>query len=241
MSPDAAAPGWTMLTPRFTRAIDYARIIHAPDVRKQTNIPYVTHLLGVCTIVLEHGGDEDQAIGALLHDAAEDHGGAARLRHINAEFGPEVAHIVAVCSDSLADTAHQEKESWWVRKVRYLRDLDAHDPADPALLVSAADKLYNARAIVADYRELADELWSRFNPDAGRRGALWYYSRLGSVLGGKLRAAGSPALAGEFDRTVAELHTLCGLAVGENVIRSDAAAALQVELDVRAQLPDGPR
>jgi (p)ppGpp synthase/HD superfamily hydrolase len=195
----------TFLTGRFARAVDMARTLHATDVRKASGIPYVAHLLAVAAIVLEHGGSEDQAIAALLHDAAEDHGGAPRIEAIRAEFGDAVAAIVEACSDSLVEDA-SSKRPWWDRKIDYLDHL-ATTP-DQAALVSAADKLHNARSILADYRALGDELWSRFNPDAGREGSLWYYDRLAQVLGSRLTSAAGVALAKELRRTVDEIQTV---------------------------------
>ena len=149
----AYSPGATVLTDRFTRAVDYAREVHAGDTRKGTTIPYLSHLLAVAALVLEHGGSEDQTIAALLHDAAEDHGGHAQLARIRTAFGDHVAALVEACSDSLVDEA-AAKEDWWSRKVGYLRRLRGEDPE--AAVVSGADKLHNARAVLGDYRELGE-------------------------------------------------------------------------------------
>jgi (p)ppGpp synthase/HD superfamily hydrolase len=210
----------TFLTERFVRAIDTARALHATDVRKGTRVPYVAHLLAVSAIVLEHGGGEDQAIAALLHDAAEDHGGRARIDAIRAEFGDAVAVIVEACSDSLVANP-SSKRPWWDRKIEYLDHL-ASAPEEAAL-VSAADKLHNARAILADYRALGDELWARFNPEAGREGSLWYYERLSQVLSSRLTTPAGVALAKELRRTVDEIQSLAAQN-GHDVVNDLAAS-----------------
>jgi (p)ppGpp synthase/HD superfamily hydrolase len=167
--------GETMeLTIRFDEALAYAARLHRKQKRKGTEIPYVAHLLAVCSLTLEHGGDETQAIAALLHDAAEDQGGDATLQEIERCFGGDVARIVADCSDSFG----QPKPSWRQRKEAYLALL----PSKPAasLLVSLADKTHNATAIWRDYRVRGDALWSRFG--GGREGTFWYYRSLADVF-----------------------------------------------------------
>lgn len=187
------------LTQRYGRAVELARQVHADDVRKGTTIPYLSHVLAVSSLVLEHHGTEDQAIAALLHDTAEDHGGVERINQIRAEFGEIVADIVEACSDSLVEDPN-DKAPWWNRKIGYLTRLGT-EPPDVAL-VSAADKLHNARAILADYRAIGDELWKRFNADAGRPGSLWYYTRLSEVLTERLSDSAAEPLAAEVVRTV---------------------------------------
>ena len=146
-------PTELILAERFTRAVEYARDIHR-ECRKATQVPYLAHLLGVAAIVMSENGNlsfpvtEDIVIAALLHDVVEDHGGSARLREVERAFGPEVAAIVQGCSDTLVEDARQ-KEDWAQRKAAYLERLPRESPA--TLLVSAADKLDNARAILADY------------------------------------------------------------------------------------------
>lgn len=188
------------LSERFSEAMAFARGVHCTDVRKGTMIPYFAHLMSVSALVLEHGGSEDQAIAGLLHDAAEDHGGQSMIDTIRARFGDQVADIVAACTDSLAEDPNR-KPAWWPRKVAYLDHLQtAHTNA---LLVSAADKLHNSRCILADYRLCGDELWARFNKDAGPIGSLWYYGRLTEIFSARL---GGPSPAGqlveELQRTV---------------------------------------
>ena len=184
------------------RAYLYAAEAHRHDTRKGSGVPYLSHLLGVASLVLEHGGDEEQAAAALLHDVVEDHGGVARLDDVRREFGEGVAAIVADCSDSLVDTtAGEEKEAWRPRKESYL----AHLATVPtrSLLVTAADKLHNARSLVIDHRAVGPALWSRFNaPDPESQ--LWYHRRVADVIAERL---GGP-LADELVRTVGELERL---------------------------------
>jgi hypothetical protein len=182
------------LTSRFTKAFDYARTHHAADVRKGTTIPYVAHLLAVSALVLENGGDETAAVAALLHDVVEDRGGERALDDIRRRFGADVAAIVKGCSDTTATV----KEDWELRKNRYLEHLEAA-PAD-VLLVSAADKLHNARSILADLGDLGEQLWTRFT----RGVADWYYGALCDVF--LRRFPGR--LADELDRTVRAINGL---------------------------------
>jgi (p)ppGpp synthase/HD superfamily hydrolase len=184
------------LTARFDDALGYAARLHARQVRKGTDIPYISHLLGVCSIVLEYGGDEDQAIAALLHDGPEDQGGQAALDDIRTRFGAAVADIVAGCTDTLV----MPKPPWQARKEAYIAHL-ADMPA-PVRLVSAADKLYNAQAILRDYYRLGDGLWDRFT--GGKAGTLWYYRELANVF----HALGPHSLAEELERVVTELEQL---------------------------------
>jgi hypothetical protein len=160
---------YTKLTDRFERAMAEAFRLHRAQERKGSRVPYMGHLLGTAGLVLHFGGTEDQAIGALLHDAAEDCGGRPVLDAIRERFGPEVAEIVEGCTD----TFETPKPDWRPRKEAYVRGL-ATKPA-ATLLVSAADKLDNARAIVADLRVHGEKVWDRFS--AGRD-VLWYYETL---------------------------------------------------------------
>jgi (p)ppGpp synthase/HD superfamily hydrolase len=155
---------------RFERAFLFAKEKHAGQTRKASGIPYLAHLMGVASLALEYGGDEDIAIAALLHDVVEDCGGAAMLQQVKRRFGSRVAKIVAGCTDS--DTL--PKPPWRERKDRYLRHLKSAD--DDTRLVSAADKLNNVRSILSDYREVGEFVWERFN--GGREGTLWYYRAL---------------------------------------------------------------
>lgn len=183
------------LSSRFEEALGYAARAHWDHVRKTTTIPYVSHLLSVAALVLEHGGGEDEAVAALLHDAVEDAGGPARREDIRLRFGDEVVRIVDACSDSEGDP----KPPWCIRKVRYLEHLAV--TADPKVrLVTACDKLHNGRAVLADYGKVGKALWERFN--GGREGTLWYYRSLADEL-----ARGGPVgIASELGRAVDELE-----------------------------------
>ena len=130
--------------------------LHASQKRKGTSIPYVPHLLAVSSLVLEHCGNENQAIATLLHDALEDQGGLSTLDKIRDDFGDVVADIIDHCTDAYEDP----KPEWRIRKEEFVASI-AEKPLDAAL-VSCADKLHNARAILNDLRSLGDELWGRF-------------------------------------------------------------------------------
>jgi len=158
------------LGPRFTRALVFAYRKHSGQARKASTIPYIAHLMGVASLVLEAGGDEDLAIAALLHDVVEDCGGHPMLRQVRRLFGKRVAEIVDGCTDAY----DIPKPPWRERKESYIRRLKK-ESADTRL-VSAADKLNNVRSILADYRALGESVWSRFN--GGRDGTLWYYRTL---------------------------------------------------------------
>lgn len=193
MKPRGAAP---KLGRRFEQALLFAIRKHAGQTRKGTPIPYIAHLLGVAGLVLEAGGDEDLAIAALLHDVVEDCGGAPMLREVRRHFGKRVAHVVAGCTDS--DT--YPKPPWRGRKERYLKHLQTAD-AD-VRLVSAADKVHNARAILTDYREIGEPIWERFQ--GKREGTLWYYRELVK----EFRRRKPTRLGRELGRVVGELKTV---------------------------------
>jgi (p)ppGpp synthase/HD superfamily hydrolase len=158
------------LGPRFLRAFNFAAEKHAGQTRKASSTPYIAHLMGVASLVLEFGGDEDMAIAALLHDVVEDCGGVPVLKELRRGFGSRVAKIVDGCTDS--DT--YPKPPWRERKEAYIRHLKSADAE--TRLVSAADKLNNVRSILSDYREVGESIWARFN--GGRDGTLWYYRAL---------------------------------------------------------------
>lgn len=163
---------------RFDDALTLAHDLHRDQVRKGSGVPYITHLLGVASLVGENGGTEDQVIAALLHDAIED---CIDVRpdirtEIGDKFGDEVLAIVEACTDS--DTI--PKPPWRARKVEYLERLARKPAGSPALIVSKADKLHNLRSIVRDYRVVGDELWSRFK--GGRDGTIWYYRELSAIF-----------------------------------------------------------
>jgi (p)ppGpp synthase/HD superfamily hydrolase len=179
---------------RFDAALQLASELHRTQLRKGSAVPYLGHLLGVAAIVIDAGGSEDEAIAALLHDAVEDQGGEPTLAMIQERFGDHVAKIVAACSD----TDVTPKPPWRARKEAYLGHLESAT-AD-VLLVSASDKLYNARAILADLRQVGDELWERFNE--GRDSQLWYYRSLADIFERRL---GGP-VARELAETVAMIQ-----------------------------------
>jgi (p)ppGpp synthase/HD superfamily hydrolase len=186
------------LTTRFGSALILAHELHAGQVRKGTTIPYLSHVLAVAGIVLDYGGDEDEAIAALLHDAVEDCGGAPVLADIRCRFGDRIAGIVAACSD----TDQTPKPPWQARKEAYLDHL--RDAPASVRLVSAADKLHNARAILTDYREIGEALWNRFNATTAQ--TLWYYRALVEAF----EAHGRTPLVSELARTVGEIERLAG-------------------------------
>lgn len=169
--------------------------LHRSQQRKSTEIPYVSHVLGVVSLVLEDGGTEDEAIAALLHDAVEDQGGAPTLELIRQRFGDAVAEIVAGCSD----TDQEPKPPWRERKEAYLAHLEEADQS--VLRVSLADKLHNARAIARDLHTHGQSVWTRFN--AGRGAQLWYF---GSLLELFKRRSGSP-MVHELQAVIAELES----------------------------------
>lgn len=189
------------LTDRFSRAIDYARHLHI-ERRKATLIPYMAHLLGVASLVMGEAGQvpfpvtEDMVIAALLHDAAEDHGGSARLADIRANFGPEVARMVEGLSDTFAEDPC-EKEDWDDRKKAYLKRLPDESPQTQ--LISAADKLYNARTILDEYRAIGPKVWDRFH--RSRDLQLWYFNSLLKLF----KSAGTNRIVEELGRVIAEL------------------------------------
>jgi (p)ppGpp synthase/HD superfamily hydrolase len=163
-----------MLTNRFDDAFRYAHELHGAQTRKGTSIPYISHLMSVSALVIEHGGNEDQAIGALLHDAAEDQGGRETLEAIRERFGDAVAEIVSDCTDSWTEP----KPEWRARKEAYIEKLPTKSPK--SLLVSLADKTHNAEAILFDYQVLGDALWPRFT--GGADGTRWYYKTLSDIF-----------------------------------------------------------
>lgn len=193
------------LSSRFSEALGAAADLHARQARKGTEIPYVAHLLGVASIALHHGADEDEAIAALLHDAIEDAPaelGAAWVRKWLAfRFGARVLSIVEGCTD--ADVV--PKPAWRVRKEAYVAHLVQQSSS--VILVSASDKLHNASAVLADYREIGDQLWTRFNPEAGKAGTTGYYRGLVTAY---LATGLHSRLVGELDRVVTDLEDVVG-------------------------------
>ena len=187
-------PDWP-LTRRFEDALVYATHLHEGTFRKQTSIPYVSHLLAVCARVLEEGGTEDEAIAALLHDAVEDVGGKGRLLAIRARFGSKVAAIVEGCSD----TDEDPKPPWPERKKAYVHRLETEVDAS-TLRVSLADKLHNARAVLRDQRAIGEAVWARFRAGAGEQ--LQYFESLVRVFGERFPGT----MADELAEVVAEIR-----------------------------------
>jgi (p)ppGpp synthase/HD superfamily hydrolase len=192
---DSPAAHWP-LTRRFEDALVYATQAHEGQRRKRSDVPYVAHLLAVCALVLEDGGDEDEAIAALLHDVVEDQGGAARAADVRRRFGDRVADIVVACSDTDA----WPKPPWRPRKEAYVSHV--RTAPDAVRRVSLADKVHNARTILADYRAVGEAVWQRFS--AGGDDQIWYYESLVDAL---RREAGSRLL-DELARVVADLKAL---------------------------------
>jgi len=191
-------------TERLTRAVDYARHLHI-ERRKGTGIPAMAHLLGVASLVMGEAGlagfpvTEDMVVAALLHDAVEDHGGRLRLEDIRQNFGPNVARMVEGLSDSLEEDPNA-KSSWEQRKQTYIERLRG-EPAD-VRLISAADKLFNARSMLEDYRLIGSELWLRFK--RGRDLQIWYFETILEVF----KSGGMSRIGDELERVVAELKQI---------------------------------
>ena len=163
-----------LLGPRFASALGYVATLHATQLRKGTQTPYVSHLLAVASLAIEYGANEDEAIAALLHDSIEDQGGGEIRRRITALFGQTVADIVEGCTD----TDVMPKPPWRERKERYIAHVSDTSPS--VRLVSMCDKLHNARSLIMDLRGKRADLWSRFS--AGRDETCWYYRQLVTVF-----------------------------------------------------------
>ena len=185
-----------LLSERFQDAFDFAFQLHASQNRKGSGIPYISHLMAVAALVLEDGGDEEQAIAALLHDAVEDQGGIETLEEIHLRYGARVASIVDGCTDSYTIP----KPPWRERKEAYLTHL--REASKDVRRVSLADKLHNARSILADLRRGGDSVWQRFN--GGREGTIWYYGTLVNVF----QQVDDSPMVDELARVVAEIQRL---------------------------------
>jgi len=186
------------LGPRFHRAFLFAAEKHAGQARKASTIPYIAHLMGVASLVLEAGGDEDLAIAALLHDVVEDCGGMPMLKEVRRRFGSRVATVVEGCTDALT----LPQPAWRERKENYIGHLKK--AGAETRLVSAADKLNNVRSIISDYREIGEFVWARFN--GGREGTLWYYR----TLRDEFRRSKPNRITRELELAVNELEALAG-------------------------------
>lgn len=182
------------MTDQFDQALSYASRLHRGQVRKGAQIPYVAHLMAVASLVLEHGGDEEEAIAALLHDSIEDVGGEGLRREIRDSFGERVLGIVEGCTD----TDDQPKPPWRERKQAFVERLPASDAS--VRLVVAADKLHNVRSMLMDHKRIGDRLWQRFR--GGRDGTLWYYRAVVEAL----RDIEQTPLVEELQQAVTELE-----------------------------------
>jgi len=183
---------------KFEDALVYTARLHRDQMRKGSEVPYITHLLSVAAIVGENNGTENEVVAALLHDAPEDRGGKKRLEEIRTRYGDEVAEIVNGCTDTYEDP----KPEWRPRKEAYVAQVK--EASHSVRLVSAADKLHNARTIFADLRNVGDELWGRFT--GGKKGTLWYYRALVEAY----EQADSNPVVEELDRVVQEIESLVG-------------------------------
>jgi (p)ppGpp synthase/HD superfamily hydrolase len=191
-----------VLSSSFIVALEYAAIVHNGQPKKKTSIPYISHLLAVCALVLENGGKEKVAIAALLHDTLEDHPKKVSRKELRRIFGDKVGAIVEGCTDTPANyRGGKKKSSWRERKTKYIKRLRHESPA--VCLVALADKLHNVRAILADYKEIGDKLWPRFN--AGKKKQLWFFGELVKVFQKKRVPT---RMLREFEQVVAELECL---------------------------------
>jgi (p)ppGpp synthase/HD superfamily hydrolase len=186
----------TKLTERFEMALVYATRLHARQIRKVNGVPYISHLLSVTALVLEDGGDEDEAIAALLHDAVEDQGGRTTREEVLRQFGERVVAIVDGCTEFDSEI----KPPWRERKQRYLEQLHRGSPS--VRRVALADKLHNARSLLKDYRQQGDGMWSAFT--GGKEETLWFYRSVLCLY----RETGSSPMVEELARVIGELERL---------------------------------
>ena len=184
------------LSSRFEDVLIYAVQLHASQVRKSSGAPYISHLLGTASLILEFGTNEDQVIAALLHDAVEDQGGAERLEEIRGMFGKRIAHIVAGCTDAW----NNPKPPWRERKEAHLAQLREAD--EDVLLVFCADKLHNATSLLMNYIQVGEGLWGYFR--GGKVGTLWYYRSLVDLL----KEIKPHPIVDQLERVVVEIENL---------------------------------
>ena len=189
----------TQLGDQFRAALALALLVHGPDRRKVSGVPYFAHLMSVCALVLSDGGSEDEAIAALLHDTLEDHPREVTRQQIEDRFGPRVRHLVEIWTDTPVDYAGGPRPEWHGRKRAYLEHIRCTAAVD--LRVPLADKLANTRAILADYREGGDAIWSRFT--VGKEGQLWFLRTAATSFH---QASVHGPMLDELDRVVAELE-----------------------------------
>jgi (p)ppGpp synthase/HD superfamily hydrolase len=190
------------LSDRFSQAFGFAFEVHREQTKKGGKVPYIAHLLEVTGLVLSYGGNEQEAIAALLHDAVEDHPDLASFEKIKEQFGTAVAQIVEACSDS----STIPKPPWKARKEKYIEHM--HSANESVLMVATADKLVNARAVMRDYRLVGEQVWSRFN--AGKSEQLWYYRTVAKALADAAGDGRARPLVDELKRAVERLEALCG-------------------------------
>ena len=191
-------PSPNFFSKKFPAALRFAFHLHAGQVRKNKDTPYFAHLMSVAALVIEAGGDEEEAIAALLHDAVEDQGGLSRLKEIRETFGDRVAEIVDGCTDAYTSP----KPPWRQRKEDYLDHLETSSSS--VILVSLADKVHNARSIYRDLKKNGDASWDKFK--GGKRGTLWYYDRLVDIF--QSHETQYPYLVSEFIQLVNGIHKL---------------------------------
>jgi len=189
------------MTSRLTDAFSFAFDAHREQTKKGSAVPYISHLLEVSGLVLTYGGNEDEAIAALLHDTVEDHPDLVSFQSIGKRFGSKVAQIVESCSDSTTIP----KPPWKPRKERYIEHLRGAN--ESVLMVAAADKLSNVRAVIKDYRQIGDGVWKRFN--AGKSDQLWYYRTVTEALTEAAGTGRAHVLVQDLKRAVTELEELC--------------------------------
>ncbi len=182
---------------RICDAFCFAAALHAGQRRKISGEPYLAHLMAVAALVREHGGDEDEVVAALLHDAVEDQGGWSTLEEIRRRFGRRAAKIVEGCSE----TAETPKPPWRPRKEAQLARLRAASAS--VRLIAAADKLHNVRCLLREYRRGGEAIWAHFH--GGREGALWHSRAVADAL----NQGGDSPLVAELQRAVAELEKIC--------------------------------
>lgn len=189
-----------MLTHRFDDALSFAAATHLVQTRKCSNVPYISHLMAVCALTLEYGGDEDCAIAALLHDAVEDQGGELMATQIKARFGARVHDIVLECSD----TTELPKPPWFERKKAYVAGIATK--SDDALLVTTCDKVHNVSTILYDLHSVGLKVFERFS--ASRPEVIWYYRALADRIHARRPDALSERLLDTVDRLETEVAIL---------------------------------
>jgi hypothetical protein len=211
VAPDLPAVSPMILSGNFSEALVFAKLHHGRQPRRGTAVPYLSHLLAVCSLVLEDGGTEEEAVAALLHDAAEDAEGQATVGEIAARFGGSVAGIVALCTDP-----PDEGAGWRMKKRAHLEILESA----PATVrrVALAEKLDNARAIVRGLREVGPEVWRKMGVNSDD--LLWYFGELAEFFA----SAHPGSLAAELQERVSEMNRLAGLAGAEQTVVSSSAA-----------------